>query len=713
MPTPLDFSDWEDWSDEDWNRFAYPLSFHDEKIDEKMKAAFSKTNDLFESGWQEQDEFIFAACRRNIDWTLLVTWEWPTLLKEVDGLVDDKYAVGRIVDWCNHETVRDGYYVVDDCFDGVTLENADGDEDGDVNNWAFLLMLHPELSDRCDSYGKFDGYSACRLIAAQPQLAEKFSFEILGDFKSDCWHSRDEDDFNDAWERLVKTVPQYEKFHTTGHCDVVLWQVTEKHNQEGEIKMAKKGKTVEVNGITLKYEVGMDGDTAKPYVVITGAKKSLGDLVIPAEVDGVQVTSIGEHAFKGSSGLTSVTIPDGVTSIGDWAFFDCSGLTSVTIPDGVTSIGHNAFWGCRGLTSVTIPNSVTSIGFSAFKETPFDANQQDGLVVLGKVVYAMKGRCPANVTVPGGVTSIGYDAFFRCECLASVTIPDSVTSIGDGAFSNCSGLTSVTIPDSVTSIGDWAFYRCKSIRIVSLPGHLKDVLSEDDVFLDEDCKLKVKIEYRDKDVAMCQSWHDAVFEICSRAYSIGFMAIDSLDEMKGAGYDEFSNAISENYRWYGLDLDHIGASLSVDGAETHEFDVSKCKRVEDGKANSWSEFYNKTGIYANDCDWQSLVVEFRFKGTVDPSKLEFHYKTVAWEGAGLKLLCGISYDGEMLHWKENDPDNKGLWMLLVDKDRYAEYNFGCDLAKLKWQPIPSEDVSRKRSKGKKSATKGGKAKAKG
>jgi len=23
--------------------------------------------------------------------------------------------------------------------------------------------------------------------------------------------SRDEDDFNDAWERLVKTVPQYEK----------------------------------------------------------------------------------------------------------------------------------------------------------------------------------------------------------------------------------------------------------------------------------------------------------------------------------------------------------------------------------------------------------------------------------------------------------------------------------------------------------------------
>ena len=32
----------------------------------------------------------------------------------------------------------------------------------------------------------------------------------------------------------------------------------------------------------------------------------------------------------------------------------------------VTSIGESAFWGCSGLTSVTIPNSVTSIGERAF-----------------------------------------------------------------------------------------------------------------------------------------------------------------------------------------------------------------------------------------------------------------------------------------------------------------------------------------------------------
>jgi hypothetical protein len=47
-----------------------------------------------------------------------------------------------------------------------------------------------------------------------------------------------------------------------------------------------------------------------------------------------------------------------VTTIGNTAFFGCSGLTNVTIPNSVTSIGISAFNGCIGLTSVTIPNSV-------------------------------------------------------------------------------------------------------------------------------------------------------------------------------------------------------------------------------------------------------------------------------------------------------------------------------------------------------------------
>ena len=130
--------------------------------------------------------------------------------------------------------------------------------------------------------------------------------------------------------------------------------------------------------------------------------------------------------------------------LGDYAFYGCSGLTSLTIPSSVTSIGASAFEGCSGLTSLTIPSSVTKIGASAFEGC-------SGLTSL---------------TIPSSVTSIGGSAFAGCSGLTSLTIPSSVTSIGDKAFHGCSGLTSLTIPSCVTSIGGGAFYGCSGLTSI-------------------------------------------------------------------------------------------------------------------------------------------------------------------------------------------------------------------------------------------------------
>ncbi len=173
-----------------------------------------------------------------------------------------------------------------------------------------------------------------------------------------------------------------------------------------------------------------------------------GDIEIPRKVmyqsKTYTVTSIGESAFLGCPGLTSVSIPNSVTSIGESAFHGCSGLTSVSIPNSVTSIGKDAFTFCSSLTSVTIPNSVTSIGDYAF--------------------YRCSGL--TSVTIPNSVTSIGKNAFHGCSGLISVMIPDSVTSIGARAFVGCSGLISVTIPNSVTSIGSAAFANCSKLETI-------------------------------------------------------------------------------------------------------------------------------------------------------------------------------------------------------------------------------------------------------
>lgn len=80
------------------------------------------------------------------------------------------------------------------------------------------------------------------------------------------------------------------------------------------------------------------------------------------------------------AGCNTSTIPSSVSSVGEAAFYYRTGLTSISIPEGVTSLQDGAF-GYTGLTSVTIPASVASIGMMTF----YNCSSLSEIHALGQV----------------------------------------------------------------------------------------------------------------------------------------------------------------------------------------------------------------------------------------------------------------------------------------------------------------------------------------
>ena len=124
---------------------------------------------------------------------------------------------------------------------------------------------------------------------------------------------------------------------------------------------------VEIDGIN--YD--LDDEAKRATVIRGGLNYNYGEVVIPESVEhegtAYSVTSIGSSAFESCSGLTSVTIGNGVTSIGDRAFYYCYKLLDVyCYAEKVPSTESDAF-DADGIAKATLhvpANAVKSYGAS-------------------------------------------------------------------------------------------------------------------------------------------------------------------------------------------------------------------------------------------------------------------------------------------------------------------------------------------------------------
>jgi hypothetical protein len=120
---------------------------------------------------------------------------------------------------------------------------------------------------------------------------------------------------------------------------------------------------------------------------ITDYKGKDTAVVIPAVINGVAVTAIGDCVFE-KKWLTSVSIPAGVVSIGA-STFSHNDLTSLSLPATVRSIGNAAFHHNK-LTELSIPAGVESIGRNAFTDNALKSVSIGGDVKL--TLFAFSGN---------------------------------------------------------------------------------------------------------------------------------------------------------------------------------------------------------------------------------------------------------------------------------------------------------------------------------
>ena len=209
------------------------------------------------------------------------------------------------------------------------------------------------------------------------------------------------------------------------------------------------------------------------------------------------------NVFKDAGNIeegVAVIIGNEVEEIPKYLFYNCSAIRYLTIGNSITSIGNCAFAGCTGLTDVSfnarhVANNMTSSS-DVFKNAGID---EEGItVVFGNDVEIIPEylfyNCSAIRTLIIGrnVTSIGLCAFSGCTGLTNleynavnvtndlrisyvfrdigiegdgviVIVGNEVESIPAYLFSNCSAIRELIIGRSVTSIGDSAFSDCTGL----------------------------------------------------------------------------------------------------------------------------------------------------------------------------------------------------------------------------------------------------------
>ncbi len=144
------------------------------------------------------------------------------------------------------------------------------------------------------------------------------------------------------------------------------------------------------------------------------------------------------------AGYKNTIIPNSVTSIGNYAFLGCSGLTSVGLPDPWPTIGDCAFSN-TGLTFVNVPNSQTNIDPNVFSSCPnlcinIEKGNEPILIKKSRTFHCKKVYIGRPISYVGTVT---YTNLF--DSISELAIDYEIEKLDDVMFKNAKNLKVLSI----------------------------------------------------------------------------------------------------------------------------------------------------------------------------------------------------------------------------------------------------------------------------
>lgn len=221
------------------------------------------------------------------------------------------------------------------------------------------LKVNPTHEDTT-TYNSVDGYETLSALIGKTLPWAQFSYEV---------HSNPDSDYCEVTFHCDENVRIYCNLDSVSVIASNNSQVADYCLYDGDTLTVDRETTVNVvaNATGMHksrshliqlpatiYDSGYTFDAAKgeaSFCQEVDAKR----IVVPSEIDGVAVTSIGVGTFAGIETVEEIVIPESVKTIGGYAFANCENLKRVILL-GATTIGRFAFENCDNLLYIHAPN---------------------------------------------------------------------------------------------------------------------------------------------------------------------------------------------------------------------------------------------------------------------------------------------------------------------------------------------------------------------